>query len=441
MLVLEKLTESGALHLGEENRQLNFAVRPGKSRHHNFVAQILAGGAQFFQDGPHTSGVAAPPGAQLGAFRHLLVEHTLRLAQIPGQVRDAGEENRGRGQAAQQAARIPQFRHADLRQSGAQVIQLLRELLAIAAPADIVLHRNRLQVGAGHGLIAGVQDFLVTGVAVHRDVDFALDHRDARTLHTAGDAEHRARDGHPAIGRGHIQVAGTALGGLHDDAAPSQAYGEVASRLRAGEFGALAQFHHAAILQLQHRVGILGGADLHPVGQVLAGRQHLDSRGQNLIKRAVDGLHNRAASVVAVLIHREPDGKSGGGDHGGGHGPAGGIVDAARGGRRRHGDQPSFVYPAAGHALVQVVFHQQGARLGQMAGLELRDQRLEIGAGVQRGISIQHPGALRGQVGPHPGGRGFHHRLIDGVIADFDHSLLQGRVQGFEFGIHATPPM
>ena len=86
-------------------------------------------------------------------------------------------------------------------------------------------------------------------------------------------------------------------------------------------------------LQLQHGVGILGGADLDAVGQFLARGQHLDSGRQDLIERAVHGLHDGASGVVAVLIDGEPDGKSGGGDHGGGHGPAGGIVDAAR--RRR----------------------------------------------------------------------------------------------------------
>ena len=262
---------------------------------------------------------------------------------------------------------------------------MLREFLAIAAPADVIFDGDRLEVGAGHALIAGVQDFLV---AVLRDVDFALNHGHSRALDAAGDAEDGAGDGHAAIGGGHIEVAGTALGGLHDDAAASQADGEIAGGLGVGEFGTLAEFHDAAVFQLQHRVGIFGGADLDAVGEVLAHGQHLDSSGQDLIKGAVDGLHDGASGVVAVLIHGEPDGKSGGGDYGGGHGPAGGIVDAARGGGRRHGNHAAFVDPAAGDALVQVVFHQQGARFRQTAGFELADQRLKIAAGVQRGVRL-----------------------------------------------------
>ena len=101
MLLLEKLAESGALHFGEEDRQLGLAIDSSEARDHDLFTQVLAGGPQFFQDRPGAGGVAAPPGAQLRAFRHLLVEHFLRLAEIHGQVRDAGEEYRGRGQAAQ----------------------------------------------------------------------------------------------------------------------------------------------------------------------------------------------------------------------------------------------------------------------------------------------------------------------------------------------------
>ena len=80
-----------------------------------------------------------------------------------------------------------------------------------------------------------------------------------------------------------------------------------------------------------------------------------------------------------------------------------------------------------------------------MASLEPGDERLEIGAGVQGGVFIQHPGALGDEVGPHAGGGGFDYGRVDGVIADFDHGLLQGRIhcciRGVVFGVHATPPM
>ena len=139
MLLLEELGKAGPFHFGKEDRQLDFARGAGEAGNDDLFAQVFAGGAQFLQDGSDVGGVAAPPGAQFGTFGHFLVEHVLRLAQIAGQIRDAGEENRGRGQASQQFACIAQFRHLDLRQAGAQAFELLGEFLAIAAPADIVL--------------------------------------------------------------------------------------------------------------------------------------------------------------------------------------------------------------------------------------------------------------------------------------------------------------
>src|SRR5260370_4281193 len=171
-----------------------------------------------------------------------------------------------------------------------------------------------------------------------------------------------------------MQVGRTAVGGLHDDAAPTQGDGEIAGGLRAGESGAFAEFDHAAIFQEQHGVGVFSGADLDTVGEVLAGGHELDSGGQDLIKRAVDGVDDGAACVVAVLIYGEPDGESGGGDYGSGDGPAGGIVDAARGGRAGHGNHAAFVNAAACDAFMQMVFGQEGAGLGKVAGLEFRDR-------------------------------------------------------------------
>src|SRR5260370_16557534 len=98
-----------------------------------------------------------------------------------------------------------------------------------------------------------------------------------------------------------MQVGRTAVGGLHDDAAPTQADGEIAGGLRAGESGAFAEFDHAAIFQEQHGVGVFSGADLDTVGEVLASGQHLDSGGHDLLTRPVYALDHRAPSVVALF--------------------------------------------------------------------------------------------------------------------------------------------
>src|ERR1035441_3857188 len=116
------------------------------------------------------------------------------------------------------------------------------------------------------------------------------------------DAEDGAGDGHAAIGGGDIQVAGTAFGGLHDDAAATQADGEIASGPGAGESGTFAEFHHATVLQLQHGGGILGGTDLNAVGEVLAGGQHLDSGGQDFVERSEE--HTSELQSLRHLVCR-----------------------------------------------------------------------------------------------------------------------------------------
>ena len=122
--------------------------------------------------------VAAPPGAQFGALRHLLLEHALRLR--PGSRPDSECWRRRR---CSRAGGPAVCWSSEVRgswicgEAGAQAFELLHELLAIAAPADIVFHGDGLQVGAGDGLIAGVQDLFV---AVLRDVDFAFESRETR---------------------------------------------------------------------------------------------------------------------------------------------------------------------------------------------------------------------------------------------------------------------
>src|SRR5437764_1110541 len=81
---------------------------------------------------------AGGPGvAQFGVFRQLLLEDRLRLREILRQVRNAGIKDGGVGEAAEQAAGVAQRRQADLIEAGAQLVQLLEKLVAIAAPGEI----------------------------------------------------------------------------------------------------------------------------------------------------------------------------------------------------------------------------------------------------------------------------------------------------------------
>src|SRR6185369_15395540 len=133
---------------------------------------------------------------------------------------------------------------------------------------------------------------------------------------------------------GYIEVAGAALGGIDDDAAAGQANRQVAAGLRGGNAGALAQFDDGAVAQLQHGVGIGGGAQFEIVGQVRASQDRTNPAVGNFVERAIHGLHQGTAGAHTVLIERNPDGETGGGQHDGGGSPADGVAARLHGARR-----------------------------------------------------------------------------------------------------------
>src|ERR1017187_4889326 len=78
-------------------------------------------------------------------LRHLLMENGLRLGQILGEVRNAGEKDGGRGQAPEQTAGEAQRGEVNLLEADMQGGQLLFQAFVVAAPRDIVLHGHRFQ--------------------------------------------------------------------------------------------------------------------------------------------------------------------------------------------------------------------------------------------------------------------------------------------------------
>src|SRR5262249_17953699 len=149
--------------------------------------------------------------------------------------------------------------------------ELLHQFFAITAPADIILYGDRLDAGTGHRLIARVQDFFRV---LLRHVHLTLNHAYARTLDAIGHAEYRTGDRDAAVRRRHIEMSRTALCGLYDDAAAAEPDGHVAGRLGRRETGTLAEFDDAAVLQLDHGVGVLRSADLNTIRKLLPGGQN-----------------------------------------------------------------------------------------------------------------------------------------------------------------------
>ena len=117
------------------------------------------------------------------------------------------------------------------------------------------------------------------------DVYFAFNHCHARAFGTGIDSKHRARNGHPAIRRAHIQVTTAAFGGVHDDVALIELDGGVAASRADGKFGALIHFHIRTIQEFHGRVRSRARANEFFTVDFVPGFQHanvLRTHGEDL---------------------------------------------------------------------------------------------------------------------------------------------------------------
>ena len=429
-LFLQEIAEARALSARQKNR-LRLLVRPLEEHQGDFV-EVIARGLQPGKQRVHARGPAAEPRAQLRVLLRGLAQRSLCVFQGVRRVRQNRKHHGGCGSAIEQRDRAA-------RRGGGR---MRAETRAAAAPGNIVQDRSALQARTAHGLVARMQHLLLV---VLRHAHFALEHGNARSLDAGVYAEHRSGDGHAAIGGGHIKMARAPLGGLHDDAAAVHVDRNVLPALRTRQRGAFAKLDGGAVPQLQGSVGILGGADLHAAGQILAGGQGPYARAGNLVQGAIHRLHESPAGAPTILIHGEPDRDAGRRHHHGRRGPADRIRPGRRRQTRRERRYLAFVNPAAGHALVKMVLQQDRPRIRQTARAVFGNERLEIGAvanmrgELRAGNPVNAAGLFR-DARPDPGGGGFGHRGIDGFVANLQHGSLQCGIHGIHFGGHATPP-
>ncbi len=415
------------------SREKNRTVALRKRGDDDLVTQVFAGGAYFSIIAAVRLPCDCSQSCKLGILRGFLLEDALRLPQILRQIRNAGEEHGIGGQAAEKIAAVPQAGQLDLGNGSSERGKLGVITVAIPAPGDVVVNRFRLQIGTGDHLIAGLKDLLLV---FPLDVDLALNHGNARALGPGAYAKRGTGDGHAAIGGSHKQMTGATMRRLHDHAAVAEPDGSIAGALGSGQAGTLAQLHQRAVVQLEHSARILGRTDFDSIGQRLAGPERLDAGGGDLVKRAVDRLHDSRSGTAAVLVIRDPDGDAGRGYHNGGHRPA--VMGTRRGALgRRHRDHTAFIHTAAGYALVQMILQQGCARRGQAAGAVIGNQRLKAGAigdmASCASAGCGNAGRAGMQARPHAGGGGFDYGVVNGLVADVGHGLVK-------FRIHATPP-
>src|SRR6185369_2162744 len=89
----------------------------------------------------------------------------------------------------------------------------------------------------------------VVGTA-ESDLHRAFDDRDARSLHTGLHAKNGAGDGHTAVWRLHVEMAGGALGGMNHHRSTIEGNSHVFSASFHGEGAALVDFHDGTVREL-----------------------------------------------------------------------------------------------------------------------------------------------------------------------------------------------
>src|SRR5438270_3903540 len=120
----------------------------------------------------------------------------------------------------------------DLLDAALELVELLPQAIAVAAPIHVLADGARLNGGAGHDLIARVQHVVLI---VLGDVHFALDDRNARAFHAGDHAEDGPGDGYLTIGRGDVEMTLAALGCLNNDAAAVEPDGAIGRAGGSGE--------------------------------------------------------------------------------------------------------------------------------------------------------------------------------------------------------------
>ena len=126
------------------------------------------------------------------------------------------------------------------------------------------------------------------------DTDFSLDHGYARAFGARVHGKDGSGNGHRAIRRAHVQMAGMPFRGLHDDAALVEMNGGVTAACTDGQFRALVHFHLGAVKEPNLRMGIGRGADKFTFGDLIAEFYGMFAVGTDPIGMSLDRIDTRA---------------------------------------------------------------------------------------------------------------------------------------------------
>ncbi len=271
-LLVEQRREAGRIgDLGEEKRAVSgrsrTAVGLGDIDRDDDLRAELAAEALELADRLRDLGlvrgvreVLVPPLSEHRILAHPLL-HELpgsseRLREIGQRDVDAGAGRHEVEEARRVARRLRREREVELVAEALQSRQALAIAHRVAAPGDLVRHRDGGEAMAGRELLSGEEDRQLGALA---DVHFALDHRNARALGAVVDREDRPDDRHPAVTGVDVEMAAALLGGLDDQAAALELEDGSVPAPAEAELGALGELDTRAVGELEHRARPLGG--------------------------------------------------------------------------------------------------------------------------------------------------------------------------------------
>ena len=131
-------------------------------------------------------------------------------------------------------------------------------MIQVVTPSNLFTNGNEADALRCSHLIARVQDGFRPSVL---NVDFSLNHGDARAFGAGVHGKDGAGDGYRAIRSANVEVPGVTFRSLHDDDSLVEMDGGVATGRADRQLGALIHLHLGAVEEPHLGVGVGGSAD------------------------------------------------------------------------------------------------------------------------------------------------------------------------------------
>ena len=331
------------------------------------------------------------PVAQRRILLNPLFDNPIRLDDRTCEIRQRRIQHSVRRHHLEQARRIAHSRllhRVEIFFQRSEAFQHLRVTRGIATPRDFVFDRNNVDDGVRCRLFAGAENFVV---AVRVEIDFTLDHADARAFRARIHCEGCSRNRDQRIAGGHEHVV-LLFRGFDNHAAAIEIYRRTAHRLIERELRAILHLDDRAIAETHHGMSILRSANHLAATDLLSDFQLARFCISYEIKRTVGGLHRRLKRTERNVTLNDWPGDQSQTDHQRGGDPPTQydrtqtilhfLISFAHGGN--HSRNTSFARllqsPATWNAFMRVIDQQKRTCRGKFPAQIRCDKRLKIRA-------------------------------------------------------------